>query len=395
MLDKHRLTAALDPIAAALRDHPLDRMIGVALAYEAASNSERADPRVSALINAIRAEPDLAIFDGMMQMSVNAANRTEYYQLAVWLMGRASDCGSAAAVDDLDRYVTALELPCENVLVLAGIQPEATMDLGHGLSLVPWDELADSPQKQSLMERTMLSIAPNAPSAAIVRPFVIPKRHVAPGEYKMELVSIDDVLLQDALSCVSLVGPCATQFLATWVRLAEWAPAVGGGMAIPHVDGIARLRRFSADDGSQAKDLLEKFEVLPVSTQVHLRLVIQRLGQAMRRFASVDAAIDLGIALESLFLNDQGDDRGELTFRLRLRAARFLGVDIPDRKRIHGLVGQIYRVRSAAVHTGVVAPQVGSVPVRSLLDEGCALASAAVRRVIRDGMPVWDDIQFG
>src|SRR6266436_8665068 len=51
-----------------------------------------------------------------------------------------------------------------------------------------------------------------------------------------------------------------------------------------------------------------------------LRVPMQRLNSAMRRKSAVDSAIDLGIALESIFLRDTTDDRSELTFKLRVRS---------------------------------------------------------------------------
>ena len=38
-----------------------------------------------------------------------------------------------------------------------------------------------------------------------------------------------------------------------------------------------------------------------------MRLVMQRLNSPMRRDNPVDAALDLGIALEAMFLNDDED----------------------------------------------------------------------------------------
>jgi hypothetical protein len=54
----------------------------------------------------------------------------------------------------------------------------------------------------------------------------------------------------------------------------------------------------------------------------------------MRRLNLVDSSIDLGIVLETLYLSDMGDDRGELSFRLRTRVARgFLGNNENEKKK--------------------------------------------------------------
>ena len=64
------------------------------------------------------------------------------------------------------------------------------------------------------------------------------------------------------------------------------------------------------------------FKSLDVKKQRYFRVPLERLNMAIRRVSQVDSAIDTGIALEALFLSDQSDDRGELTFRLRVRGAR-------------------------------------------------------------------------
>ena len=106
----------------------------------------------------------------------------------------------------------------------------------------------------------------------------------------------------------------------------------------------------------------------------------------------VDAAIDLGIALEALYLSDLSDDRGELTFRLRIRAARFIGTHAAERKRIFELVGKLYGLRSTAVHIGRLKGQPSS--IRQLLNEGFLLGVQSIRKSIAAGEPDWDAVQF-
>jgi hypothetical protein len=103
----------------------------------------------------------------------------------------------------------------------------------------------------------------------------------------------------------------------------------------------------------------------------------------MRRPDPVDAAIDLGITLESLFINNP--ERGELTFQLRLRAARVLGRDEEDRARVFTLVNELYSVRSAAVHSGVIPTTRGTIP--DLLKAGFELAAQAITTFLQTGEP--------
>ncbi len=92
--------------------------------------------------------------------------------------------------------------------------------------------------------------------------------------------------------------------------------------------------------------------MLSEPTKDAVRLPMQRLSLAMRRLTNVDSAIDLGIALESIFLNDLQDDRGELTFRLRIRVTRWMEDDVSKRPNLYQLVGDLYTLRSRAAHSG-------------------------------------------
>ena len=61
--------------------------------------------------------------------------------------------------------------------------------------------------------------------------------------------------------------------------------------------------------------------------------------------------IDLGIALEVLYVPD---GRGDITYKLAIRAARHLGKDKKDREDLLAKFKQIYNCRSKAVHAGHV-----------------------------------------
>lgn len=114
----------------------------------------------------------------------------------------------------------------------------------------------------------------------------------------------------------------------------------------------------------------------------------------MRRLSNVDSAIDLGIALEALFLSDLPDDRGELTFRLRLRVARYLEQNSKKREALFRLVGDLYSLRSTAVHTGRSPSDIRGRATSDLLEEGFRLTADAIRRHVVEGPPDWNNVQL-
>jgi len=85
-----------------------------------------------------------------------------------------------------------------------------------------------------------------------------------------------------------------------------------------------------------------------------LDVAVKRFDYAQDRLRPQDKIIDLMVALEALFLSDMADHeyRGELRFRLALRAAFFLAESPSERKTIYNLFRDAYDIRSAIVHGG-------------------------------------------
>jgi hypothetical protein len=116
-------------------------------------------------------------------------------------------------------------------------------------------------------------------------------------------------------------------------------PRIGGGR------GSSFTRRFVARPDNATPCILHASDV-PTLQQLWTQLAMPQvqhakaLGIALRRLRDAplrlgleDTLIDLIIAAEALFLTDagKGEDRGELSYRLALRAALF--IDDPPRRR--------------------------------------------------------------
>ena len=80
-----------------------------------------------------------------------------------------------------------------------------------------------------------------------------------------------------------------------------------------------------------------------------LRIPIDRWMKSMEQTNSVDQIIDLGIALESLYVPDA---QGEVKFRFALHAAWHLGETQDERDSLREEFKEIYDARSDVVHTG-------------------------------------------
>ncbi len=198
--------------------------------------------------------------------------------------------------------------------------------------------------------------------------------------------------LLDALLCSGLIGPVAPYLLASWLEPPDWAPVLSGGYMMPYQEGFPRTREWPSGGCEQAYLLIKAFRMLDQTHKARLRLAMQRLNSSMRRLSPVDAFIDLGIVLETLFLQDTSAERSELTFRLRVRAARYLEANLQDRRRVFMLLGDLYKARSIAVHSGHVPEKIRGVPVQDLLDQGFGLAAATLGRLVSTGDPDWTQV---
>ena len=106
----------------------------------------------------------------------------------------------------------------------------------------------------------------------------------------------------------------------------------------------------------------------------------------------VDVFVNLGTALESLYLNDTGYT-GELRFRMALRAAWYLGNDTVDRSSRFADFKTIYDRRSKAVHTGNLTQNERAPEFMANAQELCR---ESIVKIIEDGeLPNWDQLVLG
>ena len=357
------------------------------------------DGDLRALVESLGSESGLNLFRGEMQVYPLGARRVDLHYLTRWLVARSRAVGAGQAITDLERYVDSDELPGLAVRAIAGVRVSERHDLGLGIDLLPWDALPASPQADSLTEnRARTSF--HFPTAALGKRITLPRRHAPLGETQVLMAEMEQRVdgvqqeLSDALLCMALVGPTPCYGVAHWQQYDDWVPIPWAGLSYEMPSGSGPDLAWAAEDCAKASELLRRFMSLKASQRDHLRLPMSRLADAMRRRSIVDCAIDLGIALEALFLRDLDSDRGELSFRLRVRAARLLAADPPSRISLSGLVGGLYALRSTAVHTGRLPLRHKGRETRDALKEGFKVAADAITYVIVNGDPNWDDVLY-
>ena len=199
---------------------------------------------------------------------------------------------------------------------------------------------------------------------------------------------------------LTFVGEHPVQVLIGWMYVGEeqvFDLRMGPGSGYSSFTERASSATFSEAQVRDAVDLYGKIIGLPKKVQEQLEIPVDRWMKSKTHQSYVDRMIDLGIAMESLYLRGIRD---ELSFRFRLRASLHLGDGIEHRRDLKSQFGRIYNYRSTAVHEGTLPTHVnvdGSrVPIRQFIERSQDLFKRSLLKVIESGqLPDWDSIELG
>lgn len=112
--------------------------------------------------------------------------------------------------------------------------------------------------------------------------------------------------------------------------------------------------------------------------------VIGRLAEALARsgpFAVADRVLDVGIALERMFVSDEG----RISRKLRNRASKLIATDGPSQETIKRMVQEFYSVRSDIVHNRLRRLNPGRVD--TAFRSGFDIARKSLFKLLREGTP--------
>ena len=152
----------------------------------------------------------------------------------------------------------------------------------------------------------------------------------------------------------------------------------------------SRLINASEETVEFATKLYWARKNLSRETAARLNVTIDRWIRSYEDMFLVDKFIDLGIALESLYLDGIRD---ELRFRLALHAAWHLGTNSAEKERLMRDFREVYDLRSRAVHTGSVEDTKTARGVLSRVQEYCRWAIIDI--ISRGTFPDWNKLVLG
>jgi hypothetical protein len=346
---------------------------------------------LASLISILVEVPQLNIFRDSMQVIPGFATRFDYQSLAFWLLELGEKQSSKKALQYLQQYIEAKEITILFVSIIEGIKLSHACQVTKSIRLSPWDDLPTTQQKEVMLRRFITSRTRH-PSSLLIHKTVIPKTHVHQDELEATKLFTTYYDHSDVVLCAGLFGPCAPRIAASWLELPEWMPSWGAGYSIPFQTEPSQEIDWPSEGYDSLPKLYKMFKSLDDRKQRYFRVPLERLNTAIRRVSQVDSAIETGIALEALFLSDQNDDRGELTFRLRVRGARYLHGLLESRIAVFRTLGLLYRLRSIAVHTGILPPEIDGHNVGEILNQGYQITANAIIGLINNGIPDWNTL---
>ena len=116
---------------------------------------------------------------------------------------------------------------------------------------------------------------------------------------------------------------------------------------------------------------------------------IRRWNKSQHASGLEDRAIEMRIALETLFL-DEEEGRGELGFRMAMHAAWEVGKETGEKRKWFDAARKAYRVGSRAIHGGGIKEKNAEESVRAV-EEGQKLCAEGIKIRIKSGIkPEWD-----
>jgi Apea-like HEPN len=381
--DKERLLLAL---ASALTAAPKARSAEMGLFFQCImlrDSPQEALQELQDLLGVMKSIPNLKIFEHAEQVAFGTGQPIDMLFLSNWLVSRGQQVGEECAIDNLNQYLVVETLELYEILAVDGFYVSRTIDFG-GFRLDDWQNITMSDRKWWVQSRVLFGA--HSPSAAVVRTHKVPKLHLFPWDNQTYgFSSIDPAL--DILRCVTAIAGVGVRLLHHWFEPPEWAPWKA---AVSHfgVDStvIPMHREIDEDCLLKIQECVNKFEAMDEKSRQRLRVPLDRLQLSiLKRIRSVDAAIELGVALESLYAPNKLSEG--ISYTIRTRAARFLESSLEGRKRISATIKDIYDLRSRAIHSGRFDGEGSS---RKWQD----IVGKSLVKVIQEGEPTWEDFDL-
>ena len=296
--------------------------------------------------------------------------------------------GPAAAVAWLHKVWATTYADVRYVVEVHGLSVNKAEHLSNGVTLVPLNEIPDSPQVRRLLAQYPRYLLPFA------RPFfppigaILEVHRVEASESRNGVNNRNagrSEVLENTVAAFSLVGDASPVIGVAWVEfidedlaLAEFGEKWSTSRHESDLAGHAPTPLAIDEDGI---GWVERYIQLSSDVKCGVDVALERLALARRRSFPGNKAIEAAICLEALL---GGEGNQELTYRLRLRAALLLAEGVKERAEISHAVRDLYDLRSKTVH-GIVPSPKSLTRDHTRAERGVAICAGSVRAIVKLG----------
>lgn len=339
-----------------------------------------------------------------IQRSPSGSQSIKLDNFAHWLLAQSRIKPAREVIAQLKSFLKADSVPMTQVLAVWGLHPKLPIDLIDGISLSPLSMLPSSDIKDQLTgikdtgHTGGTSFSLPRPTAVLKWEFVFKPLFSPSGSNSSLNTKIEE--MKEIAECLCLVYKTPVFEIVDWYQCEVTTPIIGGvqgwGGQVSSIEPIFRSEITSeAYDKKLFKELVNKFFSVSSKDRQRLHVPLKHLNKALLNIESVETAIDLGIALESLLINpDEGE--GNISYKVRQRGTLLLGGSPHEKLSNFNLLKVLYKIRNDAVHTGEVKTTYKmngiQVSVRELLKDGGILIVGLIREIFNRGNFIsdWD-----
>lgn len=308
------------------------------------------------------------------------------------LLTQAAQTDSNSAVNWYRRVLRATSTNVDVVSAVYGLAVREPVTFSNGVRLMPVGKLLPTRQAHALASEAFLPIGlgqTRHPAAAVMTFRSVNPTVDHQAGHKEFLAAIQTIRRTITAFTLSEANTPVTGVSWTDVHDPDLrASAIGYMSQGATYDG--REPWFPTDIDPAALEWIERVLALTGNVASVCDLALTRLNLARRRQTPGDQAIDGCISLEALLGDSQ---RGDLTYKLRLRAARLLGTNFAERRVVSKQVDAFYSLRSKVVHGQSLG---AGEKDKEVAERGLDLALTILRRIVLDAkMPNHQELELG
>jgi Apea-like HEPN len=344
------------------------------------------------LHNLVKKISALEFFDCAYQYALGQEEKVDSRFLVQWLISRGQQVGADETIKNLIRYLNSETIEVTEILAFDGFDVKENIKIGD-YELIAWNNLAMTDTKYQVAVRGLYS--GREPTAVLIQHHEIQKVHIRPWDHARPYVphSIEPAL--DVLRCITAIVGGGFRLRHYWFEPVEWA-AWAVNLSTFGVDSTTILHSVAINvvDVRSIRECVSHFSALDENCRLRLRMPLDRLNRSyLAGMRSVDKAIELGIALESLYAPTKLNEG--IAFAVRTRAARFLGGSFEERQETVKTLRDVYDLRSRAVHSGRFDADNSkkwrdTEKISNVLEEGQKLVGRSLIKVVLEGEPDWE-----